>query len=593
MQASSAAMPPGTPEIRPLALLNRLPLLHCAAAILSGALLATAFPPLEWSPMAFLGLTPYLLCPQPRRLRWRILGAALLGYSHFLISLWWLNTVGFGAGALLAIPCACFPALWALLWGALLWRRKPREEIPLDFRQRTDAFPDTAPAHRTGADLTVFPTPRAFLLAALLAAALWTSLEWIRGWIFTGFPWNALGVSQAFSPLRLLATLAGAYGISFFLVWINLLLAGLVARRERRLLPPLLATLLFLGGWCTLEHLRRIPLEETPLRVTAIQGDVPECREATPEEVQLAWERYASLTLRAAKEPTDLFLWPEGALPVPLTTPAYSQGLRGLLAQLPKPLLLGALDVRDPFPPDPDRPDPDRPGQEPPVFNSAFLLRKDSAVLSLSRACREDYYDKTHLVPFGEYVPFSRQLPWLVDALGMGRDLTPGKNTALFSLERADGTTVSCGMNICFEDAFPGISREFTRKGAQLLATITNDCWYKHSAGARQHQAQAVMRAVENQRPFLRSGNNSHTCLVSPKGEILEPIQTPDSPFTPGYHTYTIHPVKPGARLTPCTRTGDALPKIATLACLLAITAETARTVREKQRMRERIGKHV
>ena len=251
--------------------------------------------------MAFLGLVPYLLCPQPRRLRWRILGAALLGYSHFLISLWWLNTVGFGAGALLAIPCAGFPALWALLWGALLWRRKPREEIPLDFRQRTDAFPDTAPAHRPGADLRVFPTPRAFLLAALLAAALWTSLEWVRGWIFTGFPWNALGVSQAFSPLRLLATLAGAYGISFFLVWINLLLAGLAARRERRLLPPLLATLLFLGGWCTLEHLRRIPLEETPLRVTAIQGDVPECREATPEEVQLAWERYASLTLQAAE----------------------------------------------------------------------------------------------------------------------------------------------------------------------------------------------------------------------------------------------------------------------------------------------------
>ncbi len=583
---AAGAMSPGTPELRSLVFLNRLPLLHCAAAILSGALLATAFPPLEWSPAAFLGLIPYLLCPQPRRLRWRILGAALLGYTHFWISLWWLNTVGFGAGALLAIPCACFPALWALLWGALLWRRKPREEIPMDFRQPSAAFPDTAPAHRPGADLRVFQTTRAFLLAALLAAALWTSLEWIRGWIFTGFPWNALGVSQAFSPLRLLATLAGAYGISFFLVWSNLLLAGLVARRDWRLLPPLLATLLFLAGWCTLEHFRQLPLEETPLRVTAIQGDVPECREATSEEVQLAWERYSSLTLQAAKGPTDLFLWPEGALPVPLTTPAYSQGLRWLLAQLPKPLLLGALDVRDAFPPDPNRD-----GQEPPVFNSAFLLRKDSAVLSLSRASREDYYDKTHLVPFGEYVPFSRQLPWLVDALGMGRDLTPGKNTTLFSLERADGTTVSCGMNICFEDAFPEISREFTRKGAQLLATITNDCWYKHSAGARQHQAQAVLRAVENLRPFLRSGNNSHTCLVSPKGEILDPIQTPDSPFTSGYHTYTIHPTKPGARLTPYTRTGDALPKIATLACLLALAAETARAIREKQWMRERMEK--
>ncbi len=584
LPASSGFMAPGTPEIHSLTLLNHLPLFHCVAAILSGALLATAFPPLEWSPMAFLGLLPYLVCPRPRRFRWRLLGAALLGYTHFLISLWWLNSVGFGAGALLAIPCAVFPALWALFWGAFLWRRKPREEIPMDFRQRAEAFPETAPAHRPGADLAVFPTPRAFLRAALLAAALWVSLEWIRGWIFTGFPWDALGVSQAFSPVRLLATLAGAYGISFFLVWSNLLVAGLLVRREKALLPALLASVLFLGGWCLLEHARVLPLETTPLRITAIQGDVPECREATPEEVQLAWDRYSSLTRQAAStDATDLFLWPEGALPIPLTTPAYAQGLRDLLAQLPKPLLLGALDVREGLVPS---------DQEPPVFNSAFLLQRDSAVLALPRARRQDYYDKTHLVPFGEYVPFSQQLPWLVDALGMGRDLTPGKNATLFSLERADGTTVLCGMNICFEDAFPEISREFTRKGAQLLATITNDCWYRHSCGARQHQAQAVLRAVENRRPLLRSGNNSHTCLISPKGEILDPIQADDTPFTPGYQTYTIYPTRIDAPRTPYTHTGDALPKLTALACLLALANDAIRGIREKQQMRERLGKH-
>ncbi len=596
MQSASACVPPGTPEIHSLALLNHLPLYHCVAAILSGALLAFAFPPLEWSPLAFLGLVPYLLCPQPRRLRWRILGAALLGYTHFLISLWWLNSVGFGAGALLAIPCALFPALWALLWGALLWRRKPREEIPMDFRQRSDAFPDAIPAHRPGADLTVFPNTRAFLRAALLGAALWTSLEWIRGWIFTGFPWNALGVSQAFSPVRLLASLAGAYGISFFLVWTNLLVAGLLARRDKRLLAALLVTLLFLGGWCALEHARKLPLEETPIRITAIQGDVPECREATPEEVQFAWDRYSSLTLQAATtEATDLFLWPEGALPIPLTTPAYSQGLRALLAQLPKPLLLGALDVREGLTSPGGNSafgSGDYDSLEPPVFNSAFLLQKDSAVLALPRAFREDYYDKTHLVPFGEYVPFSKQLPWLVDALGMGRDLTAGKNATLFSLKRADGTTVRCGMNICFEDAFPEISREFTRKGAQLLATITNDCWYKTSSGARQHQAQAILRAVENRHPLLRSGNNSHTCLISPKGEIIDPIQTADKPFTAGYHTYTIYPTKPNAPLTPYAHTGNTLPKIASLVCILVIAWEIIQAVKEKHRMRERLRKH-
>ncbi len=573
--------PVKTPPCQDLRFLRRLPLLHWCAALVSGVLLAMAFPPLEWWPMAFLGLVPYLAVPQPRRFRWRLLGAYSLGLSHFLVSLWWLNSVGFCAGILLALYCACYPACWALLWGEVLWCRKPRQvlrEVAPSLESRED--PSLAP----GASLQVLDSPRRLVLYAVLAAGLWVALEWVRSWLFTGFPWNPLGTSQAFSPLRLLATLAGAYGLSFLAVLTNVFLADLVwVRRLRRSLPPLAALALFGGLWCGGEMGRAIPTLPSPLEVVAVQGNVPECRQWDMEVLQWAWDQYAGLTREAAAQaspPPDLFLWPEGALPCELTFPPFAAALKGLLAELPAPLLLGSLDERS------------LPGdlawRLPPVFNSAFLLTADSPVLTLPSALRTHYYDKTHLVPFGEYVPFGETFPWLKKTLGMGRDLTPGKSFPLFSLKTREGTIVSCGMNICFEDAFPGLSRKFVGKGAQMLATITNDCWYGESAGPRQHLAQAVMRAVENRRPLLRSGNNSHTCLISPKGELLQPILSESgSPFARGWQRYAIHPVAPDASRTLYTRTGDVLP-----AACLALTAVTLLALlRDTLRRKERLAR--
>lgn len=567
------------PPCQDLRLLKRLPLLHCCAALASGLLLATAFPPLEWWPMAFLGLVPYLAVPQPRRLRWRLLGAYTLGFSHFLVSLWWLNQVGFGAGILLALYCALYPAGWALLWGEVLWHRKPRQvlrEVAPSLAPREDS--SVAP----GASLRVLESPRRLVTYGMLAAGMWIALEWLRGWLFTGFPWNPLGTSQAFSPLRLLAPLAGAYGLSFLAVMANVFLADLAAvRQPRRSLPPLLALALFATLWCAGEARRAIPTAPRPLRIVAVQGNVPECRQWDMGILQQAWGQYAGLTREAAAQVSpspDLFLWPEGALPCELTFPPLAIALKELLTELPAPLWMGSLDERL-FPGDP-------PDALPPVFNSAFLLTEDSPVLTLPSALRTNYYDKTHLVPFGEYVPFGETFPWLKQALGMGRDLTPGRTFPLFSLKNREGDLFPCGMNICFEDAFPGLSRKFVRKGATLLATITNDCWYGESAGPRQHLAQAVMRAVENRRPLLRAGNNSHTCLISPKGKLLQPILSPTgSPFGQGWQLYSLYPVAPHASQTLYARIGDALPIGCLALTTLTLLALLQDTLRKKGRL--------
>ena len=555
---------PYAPEILSVTSSRRKRLRLLLSTVCSGVLLALAFPPMGCWPIAYGALVPLLLSSPPRRLARRFLCGMLFGYVHFLFALWWLNSVGFGAGALLALVCAFFPALWYCLYGQLLWSAKPREVLS----QSTTK--DLLLARKPGVGLWVFTRYWKFLLAAMLSAAAWTALEWVRSWIFTGFPWNLLGISQAFAPTRALGTLAGAYGISFLIIVMNFLLAHAIFH-DRPWKSMAMLALLCLGifGWCFHEQRvnQSLPLVETPLRVTAIQADVPECREWTEEVLRFAWQRHAEPTrLSARTEEADLVVWPEGALPCVLTMPFYAKALQGLLREIHRPMLIGSLDERG-------GPLGDENNQ---YFNSAFYLTENCPVLLSQNAVRNNCYDKMHLVPFGEYVPFSRYFPWIADIIGMGRDLTPGKDYRLFPLSDANGEKHLGGVNICYEDVFPEISRRFTLGGAQLLMTITNDCWYGRSAGPRQHLAHAVFRAVENRRPLLRSGNNSDTCLILPNGSVTESISGEDgTPFGAGWHTYTVWPVKKNAPTTLYARTGDLFAMVCALStaflCLLFI----------------------
>lgn len=566
------------PRIQPIGKASRQGVLSLSAAVLSGILLAVAFPPLGWWPMAFVAFMPMLWISVPRGNAMRLFCGYAFGFTHFVITLWWLNSVGFGAGIILAAICACFPAIWYWLISMMLWEAKPREVLS---ENQTDEHRQCA--RRLGTGLWAFQKQTDFFLKILSACALWTALEWVRSWFFTGFPWNLVGISQAFAPTRLLATLAGPYGISFVILLVNFLLAGFLVRRyDWKCVCAFVVLLLLICGWCCMEVYRTPELETTtPISVVSIQGNVPECRNGTDEEVLVAWRNYSQTTLAARRETSaDMVLWPEGALPCTLTTPEYSAGLRLLLKEIKTPILLGALDERLILAPDNVH-----------VFNSAFLLTEQSPVLLAHNALRTDYYDKIHLVPFGEYVPFSKHLPWLVDFLGMGVDLTPGKEYRLFHLPRKDSPTVDCGVNICFEDVFPEISRRFTLAGSQMLITITNDCWYGTTSGARQHLAHAVFRAVENRRPLLRAGNNSDTCLITHTGKIVDPIVGPDgNPFAIGWQKYEITPFEKSAPLTIYARTGNLFAWLCATASILFCANLARRKFHRKKKMREEIN---
>ena len=529
--AESAANPITPIPAAPVASGNLYPLIgrrqllmQLGLAMGAGLLLSAAFPPVEWDLLIWPALVPLLLLPVPVPLSRRLACGFVFGLAHTLTNLFWLNTIGFGAGVWLALICAFFPMAWYWFAGTLIL-----------------AFGRNRSGRIWEVDLV-----RQSLLVLLLPAA-WVGLEWVRSWFFTGFSWNQLGISQ-YQRLNLLGITAwtGVYGLSFIIVAVNTALAMSWARtwrcwtrkesRSGLSLPLALAMILVVAALF-------ITRRQTPpgppdhfLRVVAVQGNIAQCREWTQAQLDESLTAYTDLT-RAAVQATapDLVVWPETAVPAPARwADEYISALKALFAEIKTPILLGSIDQR---PTDHD---------DVLVTNSAMLFDPTGRL--------EETYDKIHRVPFGEYTPFSRYLPWLQEWIGMGRDLTPGREFTVFNLPQA----TRAGVMICYEDAFGRLARQFVLRGASLLITLTNDAWYAESAGSKQHLTHAVFRAVENRRPLLRAGNNSDSCLIWPNGHIsgipLDPKT--GSRFTRTASLYEV-PVWTNLPLTWYSRHGD------------------------------------
>jgi apolipoprotein N-acyltransferase len=522
--------------------------LRIVAALLSGLLLGLSYPPARLDLLAWLALLPLLLVPQPRRWRERFFVGYLFGYLYFAWSLFWLNQVGFGAGFLLALWCALFPMLWYVMWSAIMWHCKgaivKEQQLP-------------------GAGLLFLRRPWQIALLALLSACIWVACEWLRAWLFTGIPWNELGISQ-YRRIGVIQVVeyCGVHGVSFLIVFVNVVLAAEGAHiirhwlgaAERRGWPwhLLLAMALSLPlCWLGTRPEALPSAESSSIRILAVQGNLPQCRFWTEEQCQDAQKIYSDETRKGLANSEflpDLVLWPECAVPATLDHPPYRYARQRLLEDIKLPMLIGATQFRE---------DPlDK--EEPHLFNSAFLLSPTDSVL--------EYYDKIHRVPFGEFTPFGDYVPWLRELIGMGRDLTPGLAYHVFQLPKG----AKAGVSICFEDVFPYLSREFVRRGANLLMTITNDSWYNQSSGAEQHLSHVVFRAIENRRPLLRSGNNSHSCLITPNGRVLGLLrdETSGSLFVRGAQLYEV-PVDDSWGTTFYTRHGPIFARLCVLVSMI------------------------
>lgn len=521
--------------------------LWCAAAT-AGLLTSTIFAPLDWHGYAWVSLVPILTIGLSVRRGVFALGFAF-GFAHFATMFFWLRTVFFPAPFLLALLYALLPAVWLALTHAIFSN--------LAIPSTADLLPKNDPTIPTDLSLRGWRAT----VATLVPGMIWCAIEWLRSWFLTGFPWNQLGISQWQNEAILpLAAYTGVYGVSYLLVTSNVAIYLCFRRYLPRLwrdnsttdaIAWIMTPVAVLAAIVlAVPSIRETPTQDASdavLDVIAVQGNIPQIRTWTPEQLDLALTVYVGLTKDAVRQfQPDLVLWPETAVPASLRyDPDCRAAVWALLREIQTPLLAGTIDNR--YPP---------PGVEdlPRTYNSAILFDRDAMVV--------DWYDKIHLVPFGEYVPCERFWPILVDWIGMGRSLSFGREYTIVPF----GENVRMGINICYEDIFPEISRRLCLNGANLLVVITNDAWFQESSASRQHLAHAVFRAVESSRPVLRNGNNSDTCLILPDGTITDLLCEPGTQnrFYRGFAQYRI-PVAETPPITVYMRYGNWFAIVAVL----------------------------
>lgn len=456
-------------------------------------------------------------------------GSALLaGLAFWIPSLHWIACVTTPGWLILSAYCALY-----FIPPALLWARWPAR---------------FGTAH--GA--------RVLRVAAFAAA--WTAAEYLRGVLFTGFPWNPLGVSQARSVgLIQHAAWGGAGAVSALIALANAALAseleGLIRRRRAGRVELTLALGLLVAAFIGGQRMRNAELRresgaERNLRIAMIQTAVPQFEKWTPEFIEDMYRkigRWSDAALRSG--PLDLLVWPETAVPEDLRMSADAFDLLASIEWRGVPVLVGALDS--------GYDDPARPS----YYNTAFLLAEGRRIV--------ETYDKQHLVLFGEYVPFDDVLPFLRRLTPVEQTVEAGRRPVVFRLPE---NPAQFSVLICFEDVFPRLSRDFARRGAELLVNMTNDAWFDGSAGARQHLWNSMFRCVETRLPMARCANSGITCWVDSAGRVREELPATDSNGkpTPGFlrATVPLAPADPAA--TFYLRHGDLWSGLCLAASILA-----------------------
>lgn len=357
-----------------------------------------------------------------------------------------------------------------------------------------------------------------------VAPLTWVGLDFIRAWLFSGFPWLDLGYSQySFNMVNQLADLTGHHGITFLVVMVNALVSGFIPwgqhlspRGRDTLFPPphraltsrVILPLLVLASACGYSIWRgqslKTALDQLPtVSLGLIQGNIDQSEKWLPELQEKTVDIYLTLSAESMnKDPLDLLIWPETALPFfPSESPLFQKVTALAMAPASPSLLTGAPHFQS------------NPAQNlTSYFNSAFLINPAGAgdFTALQR------YDKAHLVPFGEYIPLQRFLPKAMPLVQTMGNFSPGTDAAPLITKQA-----KIGVLICFESIFPELARIRTLHGANILANLTNDAWYGRSSAPYQQIPMAVLRAIENRRSLARSANTGISCLIDPLGRVV------------------------------------------------------------------------
>ncbi|MEU7167474.1 apolipoprotein N-acyltransferase [Streptomyces morookaense] len=497
------------------------PWLRAAAAVVAGALPALAFPaPALWW-LAWLALVPWLLLVRSAGTARRAALEGWLGGAGFLLAVhhWLLPSLH----VFILVLAALLGLLW-VPWGLLV--------------------------HRL---LGGSPGPGRVAAALLVVPSGWLLAELVRSWQYLGGPWGLLGASQwQVAPALRVASVGGVWLVGFLVVAVNTALAALISapgpRGRITALAGGLACAAVVGGiWLGAP----LPQGAGAVRIAVVQPGVIE----GTDSVQRRFAREEELTRQLAGQRVDLVVWGESSVGEDLgQQPRLSSRLAALSRTVGADLLVN-VDARR----------SDRAG----IFKSSVLIGPDGPT--------GDRYDKMRLVPFGEYIPARSLLGW---ATSVGKaaqeDRRRGDRQVVMRLPEGRGGGLRIGPLVCFESAFPDMSRQLARNGAQLLVAQSATSTFQHSWAPLQHASLAAMRAAETWRPMVHATLTGVSAVADARGRTVGPW------LGTGRSTAAVYDVPLARGTSPYVRTGDWAADGALGVLVLFCAAEAVRVGRRR-----------
>lgn len=410
----------------------------------------------------------------------------------------------------------------------------------------------------------------ALTTAYLTAPFVWVCVEYLKcNLFFLALPWPLLAHSQYQHPLIIqFASITGAYGVSFLIVLVNsalaVILLPLVCRQKNNdfaqnqfisntgrnavigFVAFLTAFALFYG-----DAALKKPLSEKSIKLSVLQGNIDQEKKRNPRKhAGFIMQQYVELTQQVSKDRPDLIVWPEAATPgLVLKHLGLRRQLRSLIHDVGTYFLVGSSEF--------------------PKFDKALKKHRKTGNTALFFSPEGKVlaqHLKIRLLPFGEYIPYEHTFPWpkfIVPNQNQNWEI-PGREYTLFELDAA-----RFGVIICWENAFPGLFRQFVKDGANLMINITNEGWFGESAAPYQFLAMCVFRAVENRVSIARAANTGISCFIDPYGRVTDRVWSNNKDiYVSGYLTREI---KLSEEKTFYTMYGDVFAYLSILITVIAV----------------------
>ncbi len=440
--------------------------LNKKTSLISGLICGLSFAPVFFTPAIFmLSVLCYQISKAPTR-KQAMIFSYLFGLGFFLSTLYW---IAFGVSVYInefwwAIPFALFglPAFLALF---------------------------------IGVQATYLWSLRNNILYHFVFCCSWVFAEWLMSWIFTGLPWAVIGYTLSVSDTFIQsASIVGIFGLSFAAVYV-----GSIFFSKKTLIARIIVSILIVASLIAFGHdrLQANQTEFSEVKIRIVQPSIPQIDKWDPD---IFWNNFRNQIALSQKEGSpDLIIWSEAALTVPYHYKPVYQGLMSLFTNDNQVLISGGVS------------DNGQNGDDYEIYSSMFALSSSGETLF-------DYH-KSHLVPFGEYMPLAKYLP--VKKLTPGiLDYTPGNHEIVHLAE----PNLYIQPLICYESIFSEEAR-ISNGNADVIINITNDAWYGNSSGPYQHFEISRMRSVENGLPMIRAGNNGISAIIDPLGRVLQKLE--------------------------------------------------------------------